>query len=103
MDRPEGLSQEEAAKSLKKRYTDQERKLAELKFWYNRAIIDGSTRKINPEYLNLATARKVATAVLLMEIIYSKRVHWNKAELKQLFNESPKTRQQKITKISGSL
>ena len=93
MDWQKEPSQEEAAKSLEKRYTDQERKLAELKFWYNRAIIDGKTRKLNPEYLNLATARKVATAVRLMEIIYDKRVKWNKAELKQLFNESPKTGQ----------
>jgi DNA topoisomerase VI subunit A len=93
MDRQEGLPQEEAAKSLKERYTNQERRLAELKFWHNRAIIDGGIRKLNPEYLNLATARKVATAVLLMEIIYPKRVKWNKAELKKLFNEDPKKRQ----------
>jgi hypothetical protein len=93
MDRQEGLSPTKAAKLLELNYEDWERKLAERRFWNNFSIIYGKTRKLRPEYFDLSTARKVATAVRLMEIIYDKRVKWSKAELKQLFNESPKTGQ----------
>jgi hypothetical protein len=93
MDRQEGLSPTKAAKLLEVNYEDWERKLAERRVWNNFSIIHGKTRKLRPEYFDLPTARKVATAVRLIEIIYDKRVKWNKAELKKLFNESPKTGQ----------
>jgi hypothetical protein len=93
MDRQEGLSPTKAAKLLELNYEDWERKLATRRFWENLSIINGKTRKVRPEYFDLPTARKVAAAVQLMEIIYHRRVRWNKAELKMLFNESPKTGQ----------
>jgi hypothetical protein len=93
MDRQEGLSPTKAAKLLELNYEDWERKLAQRRVWNNFSIIHGKTRILRPEYFDLPTARKVATAVRLMEIIYDTRVKWNKAELKQLFNESPKTGQ----------
>jgi hypothetical protein len=96
MDWPErltALTPAEATKLLEQNYEPWEIKLAERRFWNNFSIIHGKTRLLRPEYFDIATARKVATAVRLMEIIYNKRVKWNKAELKQLFNESPKTGQ----------
>jgi hypothetical protein len=93
MDWREGLSPTKASKLLEVNYEDWERKLAERRFWNNFSIIHGKTRILRPEYFDIATARKVATAVRLMEIIYNKRVKWNKAELKQLFNEDSKTGQ----------
>jgi hypothetical protein len=93
MDQSEGLTPAEAAKLLEQNYEDWERKLANRKFWDGLSIIHGGTRILRLEYFDIATARKVATAVRLMEIIYNKRVKWNKAELKQLFNEQPKSSQ----------
>jgi hypothetical protein len=90
MDWREGLSPTEAAKLLEEAYEEWERKLADRKYWENLSIINGHTRKIRPEYYDLPTGRKVATAVLLKEIIHNKRAKWNKAELKRLFNEQPK-------------
>jgi hypothetical protein len=93
MDWQEGLSPTNAAKLLEETYEDWERKLADRRFWEQISIINGNTRKIRPEYFDLATGRKVAAAVQLMEIIHHRRVRWIKAELKILFNEDPKSGQ----------
>lgn len=87
MDRREGLSPAKAAKLLEEAYEDWERKLADYRFWQHVSIINGNTRKVRSEYFDIATGRKVATAVQLKEIIHNRTVRWNKAELKQLFNE----------------
>jgi hypothetical protein len=87
MDWPEGLSPTKAMKLLEETYEDWERRLAERRFWEQISIVNGNTRKVRPEYFDIATARKVAAAVRLMEIIHNRRVPWNKAELKMLFNE----------------
>jgi hypothetical protein len=89
----EGLSPTKASKLFEEAYEDWERKLANRRFWEHVSIINGNTRKVRVEYFDLATARKVAAAVQLMEIIHNQRVRWNKAELKQLFNEQPKSSQ----------
>jgi hypothetical protein len=93
MDWQEGLSPTKAAKLLEENYEDWERKLAHRRFWENLSIINGKIRKVRPEYFDLPTARKVAAAVQLMEIIHHRRVRWNKAELKIVFNEDPKSGQ----------
>jgi hypothetical protein len=91
MDWREGLSPTKASKLLEEAYQDWERKLANHRFWEHVSIINGNSRKIRPEYFDLATGRKVAAAVQLMEIIHNKRIRWNKAELKMLFNEQLKS------------
>jgi hypothetical protein len=93
MDWQEGLSPTKATKLLEVNYEDWERKLADRRFWELLSFINGHTRILRPEYFDLATARKVAAAVQLMEIIHNRRIRWNKAELKMLFNEQPKTGQ----------
>ena len=90
MDWQEGLSPTKAAKLLEETYEDWERKLANRRFWEQISIINGNTRKVRPEYFDLPTARKVAAAVQLMEVIHNKRIRWNKAELIKLFNEEQK-------------
>jgi len=90
MDWQEGLSPTKAAKLLEETYEDWERKLANRRFWEHVSIINGNTRKVRPEYFDLPTARKVAAAVQLMEVIHNKRIRWNKAELIKLFNEEQK-------------
>jgi hypothetical protein len=93
MDWQEGLSPTKATKLLEEAYQDWERKLAERRFWEHLSIINGTTRKVRPEYFDLATGRKVAAAVQLMEIIHNQRIRWNKAELKILFNKQPESGQ----------
>jgi hypothetical protein len=93
MDWQEGLSPTKAAKLLEEAYQDWERKLAERRFWEHVSIINGNTRKVRSEYFDIPTGRKVAAAVRLMEIIHNQRIRWNKAELKTLFNEQPKSGQ----------
>jgi hypothetical protein len=91
MDWREGLSPIKASKLLEEAYEHWERKLIERRFWQLVSFINGHTRKVRPEYFDIPTARKLATGVQLMEIIHSRRIPWNKAELKMLFNEQQKS------------
>jgi hypothetical protein len=93
MDWREGLSPTKASKLLEEAYQDWERKLANHRFWEHVSIINGNSRKIRPEYFDLATGRKVAAAVQLMEVIHNRRIRWNKAELKMLFDDQSKSGQ----------
>lgn len=93
MDGREELSPTKASKLFKEGYQAWEQKLAELRFWKHYTIIDGHTRKVRPEYYDLPTARKIASAVKLLEIQHAQPAGWIKAEVVQLFNVQKKSRQ----------
>ena len=65
------------------------RELAEKKYYAHLSIIDGHSRRLRDEYFDIATARKVAAAVQLLEIVHGP-TKWNKEERKRLLNDAGK-------------
>lgn len=66
------------------------RELAEKKYFGQLSIIDSHSRRLRDEYFDMATARKVAAAVQLLEIVHGRQAKWNKEERKRLLNNALK-------------
>lgn len=96
MDSRKDLSPLEAVELLREVYPDSIQQLAKLRYFQRVSFFNTKTHRLRKEiYLDLETARKVACAVRLMEIIDGTAVKWNKDERRLLFNEDQKKRQQK--------
>jgi len=65
------------------------RELAEKKYHGHVSIIDSHSRRLRDEYFDIATARKVAAAVQLLEIVHGP-TKWNREERKRLLNDAGK-------------
>ena len=67
------------------------RELAEKKYFGLLSIIDSHTHRLRNEYFDWPTARKVAAAVQLLEIVHNRPAKWSKEERKRLLNNAPET------------
>lgn len=86
MDTQERLTPRQASK-LFAEYETLIRELAEKKYFGKLSIINSHSRRLRKEYFDMATARKVAAAARLLEIIHG-AVKWNKEERKRLLNNA---------------
>jgi len=65
------------------------KELAEKKYYAHLSIIDSHSRRLRDQYFDMATARKTAAAVQLLEIVHGP-TKWNKEERKRLLNNAAK-------------
>ena len=84
------LTPSEACDLFKVVYPDWQQRLAERRYWDLYSIIDSQTHRVRLEYIDLPTARRVATAVNLLEIVHGRQLRWNKDEIRMLFNTGRK-------------
>lgn len=87
------LAQRQADKLFRQGYTEEIRRLAELRYFQRVTIVNSRTGTVRAEvYGDLAQARVVAQAVLLLEIKHQEQLKWNKDELRLLFNNRSRPR-----------
>jgi|SRR5262245_50274165 len=89
------LTPSEAAELFRAEYVLWEQDLAERRYWELYTIINSTTHRLRPEYHDMRTARRVAAAVNLLEIVHGRALRWNKDELRMLFDSGRKNRQPK--------